>query len=108
MQPRVGRQPGDLRVDHDDFHTALHEIDNPVTAETIGVGAQRVVSPDEHGLGDLVLGVVVAVGELLRAVGNPEGAGGRSHAGDAGQIACAAREEPKRASAREKKDGHLG
>ena len=83
----MGRHPRDLRVDDHELHAALHEVDDPVTEQAVGVGHERIVAPDEHRLGRLVLGVFVAVGELLRAVGDPKRAGLREAADDAGKVA---------------------
>lgn len=95
MQLGLRGKPGDLRVDCDDLHAALHEVDDPVTIEALEVGLQRVVAPDEHDLRHLVIRVIVALGELLRAVGNPRCAGGGDHARDTGQIARLAGEEAR-------------
>lgn len=63
-----------------------------MAVETVGVGAQGVVAPNHHGLGYFVVGVVIAVGEVLRAIGHGVAAAGGGHAGDAGQVACHARQ----------------
>ena len=88
MKLGLRREPGYLRIDGDDFHAALHEVDHPVAIEAFDVRLQRVVSPDEHDFRHFVVGVIVALGELLGGVGNPRRARGGRHAGDARQIAC--------------------
>ena len=96
MRFGLQRQPGDAGVDHHDLHTALHEVDHPVAVEAVGVGAQRVVAPQDHELGAAPVRVVVAVRELLRAVGHGVAAARGGHAGDARQVAGQARESEAR------------
>ena len=95
MQVGLGGKPRDLGVDRDDLHATLHEVDDPVTVEALEIRLERIVAPDEHDLGNLVIGMVVALGELLRAVGNPRRAGSGGHAGDARQIAGLAGKEAR-------------
>ena len=95
-------KPGHARVDADDFHAALHEVHNPVAVEAVGIGDEGVIAPENHHLRRSVIGVIVAIDELLRAVAHPESTRRRVHSGNARKVAGKAgkREAVVRASVR--------
>ena len=61
-------QPGDARVDGDELGAALHEVDDGVPEESVGIREQRVLAPQDDVLGHLVARVVVTIGEERRVV----------------------------------------
>ena len=60
--------PGEVGVDDGDLHSALHQIDDPVTVEAVGIRVEGLVSPDDAVFRNGVTRVVIALGEELRAV----------------------------------------
>ena len=102
MKLGLRREPGYLRVDGDDLHAALHKVDHPMTIEAFNVRLQRIVAPNEHDFRHFVVGMIIALGELLGGVGNPRRARGGRHAGDARQIACLSGEEARVVGAAER------
>ena len=92
---RIAREPGDFGVDVDDLGAALHHVNHPVPVPTFVVGDQGVVAPDHEDFGDLVCGVVVAVGPSLGCIGYHVRPRGQGHTGDARKEAGQAREDAR-------------
>ena len=56
--------PRDARIHHDELASALHEVDERVAEEAVGVGEQRVLAPQHDVLRHFVARVVEAVGDV--------------------------------------------
>ena len=94
-QPHVGlgAEPRERRVDDDELRAQLHEVDDPVTQEAVGVRTQRLVAPDDDDFGQLPVGVEVAQRMQLRAVEDGLLAALHGRGGRARQVARRAGEE---------------
>lgn len=79
----LGAQPGHLGIDGDDLGAALHAVGHPVTVQSVGIGHDGIVAPQDDELGALPARIVVAVAELLRVIAHPKRTGGAGRGGDA-------------------------
>ena len=64
----AGGEPVHARVDGHELRAALHKVDHRVAEEAVGVGRERHLAPENHELGHLILGVVVAAFETAGVV----------------------------------------
>ena len=79
--------PGQFGIDDDQFRALLHEVYHPMAEKSVGIRYDRIVSPDHHDLGRLIVGVFVPVGPHLGAVGQHDGAAHDGHEAFAGHHA---------------------
>lgn len=57
-------RPGDAGVNGDQVRTELHHINEDVTEETVTIGGQRLLAPNDNPLGELVRGILEATGQV--------------------------------------------
>ena len=88
----ASREPGELRVDDGNLHAALHEVQDPMAVEAVSVGVEGLMAPHDAVLGHRVAGIVIALGQKLRAVHNAGAAEHARHGRDARQVAGVASE----------------
>ena len=87
----AGGDPVGTRVDGDELRAALHEVDDRVAEEAVGVRRQRVLADEHDDLGNLELGVVVgaleAACEVDFGIHGTQNVGGSRHAGQVARVA---------------------
>ena len=64
----TGAEPSQAGVDGDNLATALHQVNDSVPIEAIGIGLKRALAPQDDVLRKLVFGVIVAILEKLSIV----------------------------------------
>ena len=103
---RVRTEPGQARVDGDDFRAALHDVDDAVAEEPIGARVERIFAPHHDVLRANPARIVIAVGEKLRGVDFGHACTQQVvHDGSARAVACLARERVGRCTVWRVHDG---
>ena len=64
----MSADPGDTGVDGDDVRAKLHHVDEAVAEETVAVGGQRLLAPNDNPLAQRVSGVVEAARQVTSVV----------------------------------------
>ena len=65
---RLRAKPREPGIDVDELHALLHQIDDPMADESVGIGDDGIVAPDDADFGHLVARVVVCLLYTSRCV----------------------------------------